>query len=60
MAERNTREPIHWVWFPAAAIYTVVTWLRLGPVISLAGLAAGVALGMWGRHRGAARRRAGG
>jgi hypothetical protein len=35
---------VHWAFLPAAVLYTVVVWTRLGVLAVLAGLALGIVL----------------
>lgn len=45
------RSPINWVWAPAAVVWVVLNWERLGPLVAITSGAAGVGLGLWGNYR---------
>jgi hypothetical protein len=45
------RSPINWAWAPAAALWVVSNWERLGPAVAITSGAAGVGLGLWGNYR---------
>jgi hypothetical protein len=46
----KAREPIHWAWLPAAAVFTASVWASKGPFFAIVGLLAGLGAGLEVRH----------
>jgi hypothetical protein len=47
---------VHWGWLPAAIIFNAGIWVRLGPVVAILSVLAGLGLAMYAERKAARRR----